>query len=109
MRDRLELRANRIDQVLQPFFHYYDLRTAVIQDVVEVIGHESEVERHQDRTQQRRAEERFEDSVTVLREDCDAGALLDAERSHRVRPAVHPFAELAISQTQIATNNGFLV
>ena len=72
MFDSLELLANRIDQMGETFFYYQHFCAAVIEDVVEVIGHQAKVKRHQDRTEQGRAEKGFEHAMAILRKHRDS-------------------------------------
>ena len=62
----------------ESLFHDEHVRAAVIQYVIEVIGHQAKVQRHQNRPEQRRPEEGFKQAMAILREHRHAVALLNA-------------------------------
>ncbi|MNS46747.1 hypothetical protein D3C72_792570 [compost metagenome] len=75
------------------------LRFGVLEDVLDLAGHQSEVDRHEDRAQLADGEEQFEDVARVVGEDRDAIALLDAEAvTERVGHGVGAAVEVAVAQ-----------
>src|SRR5262249_33380572 len=98
----LQSRPNLFNHRGQPILDDQYLRLGVVEDVFEIAGDEAEVDRHIDGADQRPAEESVHHPMVVLRDDRDAVAFLDAQVPHQIRPAVHPLAELIVSQAQIA-------
>ena len=86
-----------------------DFRAAVVDDVVEIVGDQAIVDRHQHRADLRHGVVRFQLRVRVRRDVGDAVALPHAQRLQRRRPAVAAIEELLIGEPQFAVDDGLAV
>ena len=96
MTDAAERGSNAVDGI-QVFGGRADDRcAAVIEEVLELLGRQAVVERHQHGADLRHGVERFQLRVGVGRNVGDAIARFDSERLQRGGPAIHPREELAV-------------
>src|SRR6185295_18880910 len=92
----------------EALFNNKNFGAAMIQNVIEIIRHQSKIEWHQDRAQQRSSKECFQNPMTNLREYGNSIAFGYAETPHRVGPSVDALAEFSISQPRVATHHRLL-
>ena len=99
--------ANAVDGLDVVSVSAYDLRPAVVDDVLEVIWEQPIVDRHQYRADLRNRVICLQVGVRVRGDVGDSIALSDSEGLERRRPAVAAFQELCVGQPQISIDDRF--
>ena len=107
--DTLQLAANALDGLDVVAVRADDLRAAMVDDVVEIVGQQAIVDRHQHRADLRHGVVGFEMRVRIGGDVGDAIALPDAHRLQGRRPAVAALEELRVGQSQVAIDDGLAV
>jgi hypothetical protein len=84
-----------------------NLRAAVVDEIDEVGGGQTIVDRDQHRANLRHRIERFQLGVSVGRDVGDAIALLDTKSLEHRRPAIAAIEKLFVGQTQVTVDHCF--
>src|SRR5229473_5883862 len=84
-----------------------DLCSAVIDQISEIVGSQTIVDRHKDRANLRDGIKRFELREGVWRDVSNAITLGHAELLQSRRPAIASIKELFVSKPPVAIDNGF--
>ena len=107
--DARQLRPDLVNQVFESGLNDDYLGLTVVENVLEIGGHQTEVEGHENGPQSGCSEECFQHAMAILREDRDAIALRNSQGAHGVRPRINPLAKLSVGQAQVSTDDSFAV